>query len=61
MQVSRRIEEFFCADGAVARERLTGRILLGGGLTLLSILVAELRGPTSTIPEPPEPVVRSAE
>jgi hypothetical protein len=30
MQVSRRIEEFYCADGVVARERLTGRILLGG-------------------------------
>ena len=45
----------------LARERLTGRILLGGGLILLGILIAELRGPTPTIPESPEPVVRSAE
>jgi drug/metabolite transporter (DMT)-like permease len=45
----------------LSRERLTGRILLGGGLILLGILIAELRGPAPTIPESPEPVVRSAE
>jgi drug/metabolite transporter (DMT)-like permease len=45
----------------LAREHLTARILGGGGLILLGILIAELRGPAPTIPESPEPVVRSAE
>jgi len=44
----------------LARERLTGRILGGGGLILLGILIAELRGAAPTIPESPEPIVRSS-
>jgi drug/metabolite transporter (DMT)-like permease len=39
-----------------AREHLSGRALLGGGLILAGILIAELKGPTTTVPESPEPI-----
>jgi drug/metabolite transporter (DMT)-like permease len=39
-----------------AREHLTGRVLLGGALILAGILVAELKGPSPTVPESPEPI-----
>src|SRR5208282_3854235 len=34
-----------------AREHLGGRVLLGGALVLAGILVAELKGPSPTVPE----------
>ncbi len=42
----------------LTREHLGGRILFGGALILLGILLAELKGPAPVIPESPEPIVR---
>jgi drug/metabolite transporter (DMT)-like permease len=42
----------------LSRERLGGRILFGGALILLGILLAELKWPAPVIPESPEPIVR---
>ncbi|MGA8223591.1 MAG: DMT family transporter [Candidatus Acidiferrales bacterium] len=39
-----------------AREHLGVRVLLGGGLILAGILIAELKGPSTTVPESPEPI-----
>jgi len=39
-----------------AREHLSARVLIGGALILTGILVAELKGPTPTVPESPEPI-----
>jgi drug/metabolite transporter (DMT)-like permease len=39
-----------------AREHLGGRVLLGGALILAGILIAELKGPSTTVPESPEPI-----
>jgi len=44
-----------------AREHLGARVLLGGALILAGILIAELKGPTPTVPESPEPVAHPAE
>lgn len=41
----------------LAREHFTVRILFGAALILTGILLAELKGPTPTAPESPEPVV----
>ena len=41
----------------VGREHLGGRILVGAALIFAGILLAELKGPTPTAPESPEPVV----
>lgn len=41
----------------LAREHFTARILVGAALILTGILLAELKGPTPTAPESPEPVV----
>ena len=45
----------------LAREHLGGRILLGAGLILAGILLAELKGPAPIAPESPEPIVSSLE
>lgn len=45
----------------LAREHLGPRILAGGALILAGILIAELMGPAPTVPESPEPVVRSSQ
>jgi drug/metabolite transporter (DMT)-like permease len=42
----------------VAHEHLGGRILLGAGLILAGILLAELKGATPIAPESPEPALR---
>ena len=44
-----------------AREQIGRRTLLGGALILAGILIAELKAPSPTIPESPEPIMRSAE
>lgn len=44
-----------------AREHLGARVLLGGALILVGILVAELKGPAPAVAESPEPVARPAE
>jgi drug/metabolite transporter (DMT)-like permease len=44
-----------------AREHIGGRVLIGGALILAGILIAELKGPTPTVPESPEPVAHAAE
>jgi drug/metabolite transporter (DMT)-like permease len=40
----------------LAREHLGARVLLGGALILAGILIAELKGPSTTVPESPEPI-----
>jgi drug/metabolite transporter (DMT)-like permease len=45
----------------VLGERLSGRGLLGAGLILVGILVAELKGPTQAAVDSPGPVVESVE
>lgn len=40
----------------LAREHLGGRVLLGGALIFAGILIAELKGPSTTVPESPEPM-----
>lgn len=44
-----------------AREQIGRRTLLGGALILVGILIAELKAPSPTVPESPEPIVRAAE
>ena len=44
----------------VLNEHLGGRALTGAALILGGILIAELLGPSQTIPESPEPIVRVA-
>lgn len=44
-----------------ACEHLGKRVLLGGALILVGILVAELKGPSPAVAESPEPIVRPAE
>lgn len=41
-----------------AREHIGQRTIVGGGLILAGILVAELKAPSPTVPESPDPVVR---
>jgi drug/metabolite transporter (DMT)-like permease len=38
------------------REQLGGRLLLGGALIFVGILLAELKGPAPVVPESPQPV-----
>jgi drug/metabolite transporter (DMT)-like permease len=56
------LEPVFAAITAwlVAREHLTGRILLGAALILAGILFAELKGGAPAAPESPEPLIKSA-
>jgi drug/metabolite transporter (DMT)-like permease len=44
-----------------AREQIGRRTLLGGALILAGILIAELKAPSPTVPESPDPLVRPAE
>ena len=44
-----------------AREHIGRRTILGGALILAGILIAELRAPSPTVPESPEPIVRRVE
>jgi drug/metabolite transporter (DMT)-like permease len=44
-----------------AREHIGQRIIIGGALILAGILIAELKAPSPTVPESPEPIVRPAE
>lgn len=43
-----------------AREQIGRRIIVGGALILAGILIAELKAPSPTVPESPDPVVRPA-
>jgi drug/metabolite transporter (DMT)-like permease len=43
-----------------AREQIGRRIIVGGALILAGILIAELKAPSPTVPESPDPVVRRA-
>jgi drug/metabolite transporter (DMT)-like permease len=43
-----------------AREHIGQRTIVGGALILAGILIAELKAPSPTVPESPDPVVRSA-
>ena len=43
-----------------AREQIGRRIIVGGALILAGILIAELKAPSPTIPESPDPLVRPA-
>jgi drug/metabolite transporter (DMT)-like permease len=45
----------------LARERFGARTLVGAGLILAGILIAELMGPAPAAPESPEPVARAIE
>jgi drug/metabolite transporter (DMT)-like permease len=45
----------------VLGERLGGRALVGAGLILVGILVAEVKGPTQAAPDSPGPVTESVE
>jgi drug/metabolite transporter (DMT)-like permease len=45
----------------LAREHIGKRTLLGGALILAGILIAELKAPSPTVPESPDPVVRPAD
>jgi drug/metabolite transporter (DMT)-like permease len=44
-----------------AREHIDQRTIVGGALILAGILIAELKAPSPTVPESPEPIVRPAE
>jgi drug/metabolite transporter (DMT)-like permease len=44
-----------------AREQVGQRTIVGGALILTGILIAELKAPSPTVPESPDPVVRPAE
>lgn len=43
-----------------AREQIGQRTIVGGALILAGILIAELKAPSPTIPESPDPLVRPA-
>jgi drug/metabolite transporter (DMT)-like permease len=44
-----------------AREHIDRRTIVGGALVLAGILIAELKAPSPTVPESPEPIARPAE